>query len=399
MTQSAFKHLIVGVTGGIAAYKAAELVRHLTKMGTEVQVVMTQAACRFISPVMLQALSGRPVLTDLWEDHTENGMAHIELSRRTEAILIAPASADFLAKIAHGHADDLLSTLCLARNCQLMVAPAMNVQMWDNPATQRNMELLRNDGVLVFGPDHGNLACGEEGFGRMLEIDLLLEEMEASRQPKLLAGRKILVTAGPTFEAIDPVRGLTNLSSGKMGYAIARSALEMGAAVTLISGRTSEHPPRGVRLMQVESAEQMYESVMANISGQDAFISVAAVADYRAVQPHPEKIKKSESRLVLELESTPDILAAVANLQNAPFCVGFAAESEKLIEHAEQKRRRKKLPLLAANLIQNGFGGNENEIVLLDSNGAHPLPRAPKIELARKILSHMANMLPNRSEG
>src|SRR3990167_2376392 len=239
MTQSSFKRLLLGITGGIAAYKAAELVRLLVRQGVEVQVVMTQAACQFITPVTMQALSGRPVFTDLWDNRIDNGMAHIEFTRDVDAILIAPASADFISKLAQGRADDLLSTLCLARACPLMVAPAMNVQMWDNPATQRNMALLKKDGALIFGPENGEQACGEDGFGRMLEAEALLEALEASQQPKLLAGKKLLITAGPTFEAIDAARGITNLSSGKMGYSIARAALEMGAEVTLIRDRKS----------------------------------------------------------------------------------------------------------------------------------------------------------------
>lgn len=397
MTQSSFKRLLIGITGGIAAYKAAELVRLLTRQGVEVQVVMTQAACQFITPVTMQALSGRPVFTDLWDNRIDNGMAHIEFSRDADAILIAPASADFLAKLVQGRADDLLSTLCLARSCPLMVAPAMNVQMWGNPATQRNIAQLKKDGVLVFGPDSGDQACGEEGFGRMLEADILLEEMEASQQPKLLAGKKFLITAGPTFEAIDTVRGITNLSSGKMGYAIARAAREMGAEVTLISGRTSIPTPHDIKLVDVTSAQQMLAAVMANLMSKDVFIAVAAVADYYVLNPSEQKIKKDAHILTLELAPNPDILANVVNLPDPPFCVGFAAESENLIEYAEHKRRRKNLPLLAANLIQDAFGGDDSELVLLDDKGAHPLPRAPKIILARQLLRHVARMLPKKN--
>lgn len=397
MTQSSFKRLLIGITGGIAAYKAAELVRLLTRQGVEVQVVMTQAACQFITPVTMQALSGRPVFTDLWDNRIDNGMAHIEFSRDADAILIAPASADFLAKLVQGRADDLLSTLCLARSCPLMVAPAMNVQMWGNPATQRNIAQLKKDGVLVFGPDNGDQACGEEGFGRMLEADILLEEMEASQQPKLLAGKKFLITAGPTFEAIDTVRGITNLSSGKMGYAIARAAREMGAEVTLISGRTSIPTPHDIKLVDVTSAQQMLAAVMANLMSKDVFIAVAAVADYYVLNPSEQKIKKDAHILTLELAPNPDILANVVNLPDPPFCVGFAAESENLIEYAEHKRRRKNLPLLAANLIQDAFGGDDSELVLLDDKGAHPLPRAPKIILARQLLRHVARMLPKKN--
>jgi phosphopantothenoylcysteine decarboxylase / phosphopantothenate---cysteine ligase len=393
MTQSSFRRLLVGITGGIAAYKTAELVRLLVGQGIEVQVVMTQAACQFIAPVTMQALSGRQVFTDLWDSRVDNGMAHIALTRDVDAILIAPASADFLAKLAQGLADDLLSTLCLARDCPLMVAPAMNKQMWENPATQRNMALLKNDGVLIFGPDSGEQACGEVGFGRMLEIEALLEALEASQQPKLLAGKRLLITAGPTFETIDTVRAITNLSSGKMGYAIARAALEMGAEVTLVSGPTALPPPRDAAVVKITSAQQMLSAVMEHLTGKDIFISVAAVADYHVLHPSDKKIKKDEQILTLELALNPDILDNVTSLPDPPFCVGFAAESENLIEYAEQKRQRKRLPLLAANLIQDALGGDESELVLLDDQGAHPLPRASKITLARQLLRHAARML------
>ncbi|OIQ82107.1 coenzyme A biosynthesis bifunctional protein CoaBC [mine drainage metagenome] len=395
MAHSSIKRLLVGITGGIAAYKAAELVRLLVRQGIEVQVVMTQAACQFITPGTLQALSGKPVFTDLWDDRIDNGMAHIEFSRDADAILIAPASADFLAKLVQGSAPDLLSTLCLARgDCPLMVAPAMNLKMWENAATRRNMQQLRGDGVSILGPDSGDQACGDNGLGRMLEPQDLLEAMEASLQPKLLVGKKVLLTAGPTFEAIDAVRGITNLSSGKMGYAIARAAIEMGAEVTLISGQSNQKPPLGARLIRITSAQQMLTAVMENLNGQDIFIGVAAVADYYVLNPSEQKIKKDAHILTLELAPNPDILANVVNLPNPPFCVGFAAESENLYEYAEHKRRRKNLPLLAANLIQDAFGGDDSELVLLDDKGAHPLPRAPKLVLARQLLKHVVKMLP-----
>jgi phosphopantothenoylcysteine decarboxylase / phosphopantothenate---cysteine ligase len=395
MAHSSIKRLLVGITGGIAAYKAAELVRLLVRQGIEVQVVMTQAACQFITPGTLQALSGKPVFTDLWDDRIDNGMAHIEFSRDADAILIAPASADFLAKLVQGSAPDLLSTLCLARgDCPLMVAPAMNLKMWENAATRRNMQQLRSDGVSILGPDSGDQACGDNGLGRMLEPQDLLEAMEASLQPKLLVGKKVLLTAGPTFEAIDAVRGITNLSSGKMGYAIARAAIEMGAEVTLISGQSNQKPPLGARVIRITSAQQMLTAVMENLNGQDIFIGVAAVADYYVLNPSEQKIKKDAHILTLELAPNPDILANVVNLPNPPFCVGFAAESENLYEYAEHKRRRKNLPLLAANLIQDAFGGDDSELVLLDDKGAHPLPRAPKLVLARQLLKHVVKMLP-----
>ena len=397
MAHTPLKRLLIGITGGIAAYKAAELVRMLTKQGIEVQVVMTQAACQFITPVTLQALSGKPVFTDLWDDRIDNGMAHIEFSRDADAILVAPASADFLARLAQGRADDLLSTICLARgNCPLMVAPAMNLQMWENPATKRNLSQLRADGVFVLGPDSGDQACGDHGMGRMLEPEDVLEAMEASQQPKLLAGKKLLLTAGPTFEAIDAVRGITNLSSGKMGFAIARAAVEMGAEVTLVSGQTALKPPLGAKVVKTTSTQQMLSAVMENLDGQDIFIGVAAVADYYVLNPSEQKIKKDAHILTLELAPNPDILANVVNMPNAPFCVGFAAESENLYEFAEHKRRRKNLPLLAANLIQDAFGGDDSELILLDDKGTHPLPRAPKLVLARQLLKHVAGMLKER---
>lgn len=394
MAQSAFRRLLVGITGGIAAYKAAELVRLLARQGIEVQVVMTEAACRFITPVTLQALSGKPVFTTLWDERIDNGMAHIEFARDADAILIAPASADFIAKLAQGGADDLLSTICLARgSCPLLVAPAMNVHMWENPATQRNLAQLQQDGIEILGPATGDQACGETGLGRMLEAQQLLDALEASRQPKLLQGKKLLVTAGSTFEAIDAVRGITNLSSGKMGLAVARAALEMGAEVTLVSGQICQPPPLGATVIAVTSAQQMLAAVMDQLAGQDIFIAVAAVADYYVLNPSEQKIKKDAHILTLELAPNPDILANVTSLPDPPFCVGFAAESENLYEFAEMKRRRKHLPLLAANLIQDAFGGDESELVLLDDQGAHPLPRAPKLTLARQLLKHVAGML------
>jgi len=387
------KSLLLGITGGIAAYKAAELVRLLVKAGIDVQVVMTAAACQFITPVTMQALSGKPVFIDMWDSSISNGMPHIELSRHADAILLAPASADFMAKLVQGRADDLLSTLCLARDCPLLVAPAMNKQMWDNPATQRNINQLQADGISLFGPDSGEQACGEVGLGRMLEAEALLALVNAHFTPKLLAGKRILITAGATLEMIDPVRAITNLSSGKMGYAIAQVAADMGAEVTLVSGASSLTAPTSVTTIKAESASDMYSAVMRNINKQDVFIAVAAVADYRPVMQHQEKIKKSTSSLTIELTPNKDILADVASLPNAPFCVGFAAETENLLEFAEAKRQAKKLPLIVANLASDAMGGNENSVTLLDKNGAHPIERAPKIEVAKLLLQHIANML------
>jgi phosphopantothenoylcysteine decarboxylase/phosphopantothenate--cysteine ligase len=384
------KHMVLGITGGIAAYKAAELLRLLIKREIEVQVVMTEAACHFITPTTMQGLSGKPVYTDQWDASVPNSMAHINLSRAADAILIAPASADFIAKLAHGLADDLLSALCLARNCPLIVAPAMNREMWLNAATQRNIKQLIADGVQVLGPDSGMQACGEEGMGRMLEAAQLAQDIAAYFQPKLLSGKNILITAGPTYEAIDTVRGITNRSSGKMGYAISQAALELGAQVTLISGPTSLDKPLGVHSVDVTSASEMFEAVKQHAGDCDIFIGVAAVADYRAAQPRTQKIKKSTDKLMLELVPNPDILAYVASLPNPPFCVGFAAESENLAENAEKKRRAKKLPLMVGNLVQQSIGSDENELVLFDDSGIQTLPRADKLTLARKLLHHIA---------
>ncbi len=386
--------IVLGLTGGIAAYKSAELVRHLIGAGIGVQVVMTEAATRFISPVTLQALSGQPVFTDLWDDRIDNGMAHIDLSRTARLIIIAPASADFLAKLALGLADDLLSTLCLARDCPLLVAPAMNRQMWEHPATRRNVARLRDDGVQVIGPDAGVQACGETGMGRMLEADAIADAILAALAPKLLAGQRVLVTAGPTFERIDAVRGITNSSSGRMGYAVAQAAAEAGAQVTLVSGPVSLPIPPGIAgLVQVVSAQDMFEAVDAALPACDIFISVAAVADYTPRAPHEQKIKKSDAAMTIELMPTRDILAHVASRPDAPFCVGFAAESENLEAFAEAKRRRKGIPLLAANLAQAAIGAESSELLLLDDHGQHRLPHAPKITQARRLVAHLARLL------
>ena len=382
--------IILGITGGIAAYKAAELLRLLMKEGVEVQVAMTEAAGHFITPTTLQGLSGKPVFTNQWDASVPNGMAHIDLSRTADAIVIAPATADFIAKLAHGLADDLLSSLCLARNCPLLVAPAMNREMWQNAATQRNIAQLLADGVQVLGPDCGVQACGEEGMGRMLEAQRLAQDIAAFFQPKLFSGKKILITAGPTYEAIDAVRGITNRSSGKMGYAIAQAALEQGAEVVLVSGPTALAKPQGAQGVDVVSAAQMFEAVKQRAGNCDIFIGVAAVADYRVAQPSEQKIKKSATPLTLELVPNPDILAYVAGLPDPPFCVGFAAESENLAKHAEQKRCVKNVPLLVGNLAQQAIGSDENELVLFDDSGSHVLPRADKLTLARLLMQHIA---------
>ena len=390
------RRVVLGLTGGIAAYKAAELTRLLVKEGIAVDVVMTEGATRFIAPMTLQALSGHPVLTDLWESGAANAMGHIDLSRGADAIVVAPASADFIAKLANGHADDLLSTLCLARNCPLLVAPTMNVQMWNNPATQRNVAQMRVDGIEILGPGSGGQACGEVGDGRMIEPEEILAALIAWAQPKLLAGKRVLLTAGPTFEAIDPVRGITNTSSGKMGYALAQACVEAGAKVTLVSGPTALATPAGARRIDVLSAAEMASAVDAEVARADIFIAVAAVADYTPATPQKSKIKKTAAARTLALKPTVDILAGVAARRKPPFCVGFAAETDDVGGNAEAKRRKKKLPLLIANRAQDAFGRDENEVALFDARGAHPLPRMTKLALARRLVAEIAARLPKR---
>jgi len=391
------KHLVLGITGGIAAYKAAELTRLLVKNGISVQVVMTDAAGHFITPVTMQALSGRPVHSKMWDASIPNGMPHIELSREADAILVAPASADFMAKVANGQADDLLSTLCLARDCPLLIAPAMNKQMWESPATQRNVAQLIKDGIMILGPDTGEQACGEVGLGRMLEPEALfnelLRQLNAQIPERPLAGKRLLITAGPTIEQIDPVRAITNFSSGKMGYSIAEAAIEMGASVTLVSGPTHLSAPEAAQTIQVKSAEEMLTAVMTNIEAQDIFIAVAAVADYRPAKASEQKIKKTDKNLSIDFVPNEDILAKVAGLPKPPFCVGFAAESENLLEYAEQKRQRKQIPLIAANIASEAMGADESSLILLDDAGSHPLAKTTKLKLARGLLSHVASML------
>jgi phosphopantothenoylcysteine decarboxylase/phosphopantothenate--cysteine ligase len=393
-TPSSSRTVVLGVTGGIAAYKAAQLVRLLVQQNYQVQVVMTEAACQFITPVTMQALSGRPVFMSMWDNAIANGMPHIELSRQADAILVAPASADFIAKLVHGRADDLLSTLCLARDCPLLVAPAMNKQMWENPATQRNIAQLHADNITVLGPDAGEQACGEIGLGRMLEPEDIMQALQAYFTPKRLLGKRILITAGATLEHIDPVRAITNLSSGKMGFAIAQAAANMGAEVTLVYGHSALALPSNVTCLPATSAEAMYQTVMRHVMNQDIFIGVAAVSDYSPTQTAPQKIKKSEDTLTLTLIKNIDILAEVACLPNPPFCVGFAAESEHVIEHATQKRIAKKLPLIVANDIGIAMGQDLNQVTLIDGTGVHALPILAKSEVALLILQHMANMLP-----
>jgi len=398
------KKIVLGLSGGVACYKAAELCRAFTKAGASVQVVMTEAATHFITAVTMQALSGRPVFTDQWDPRVNNNMAHIDVTRDADAIIIAPCSADFIRKLAHGACDDLLSTMCVARprHVPLLIAPAMNVEMWQNPATQRNVQTLRDDGVVLFGPAAGDQACGEVGFGRMLEPEQLLEEVIASFQPKVLAGKRILITAGPTFEPIDPVRGITNLSSGKMGYAVARAAREAGAEVVLVSGPVSLPVPFGVQRISVQSAQQMYDAVMANVDHQHIFIAVAAVADWRIANASDQKLKKNPNGTApdLKFEQNPDILASVAaltNLAGHPYCVGFAAESENLVQFGADKREKKGIPLLVGNIGHHTFGQDDNTIILFDENGHTILPRADKLTLARQLISEISKRISQHS--
>ena len=404
------KHIVLGLSGGIACYKAADFTRELVKAGATVQVVMTEAAEHFITPVTMQALSQRAVFTNQWDARAPNSMAHINLTREADAVVIAPASADFLAKLVQGRADDLLSLMCLARpleRCPLLVAPAMNREMWAHPATQRNLAQLRADGATVLGPGVGDQACGETGDGRMLEPTELLADLIAFFQPKSLAGKTLLITAGPTFEAIDPVRGLTNRSSGKMGFAIARAAAEAGACVTLVAGPVALATPRHVRRIDVSSAQQMFDAVMASMAvpvaagkspqpAFDIFVATAAVADWRPVAISAHKIKKTAGAPVaptLELTENLDILASVARLAEAPFCVGFAAESHDLLVHARVKLTRKKVALIVANLGAATFGQDDNVLTLVDAHGDRELPRADKLTLARQLVGEIAARL------
>ena len=392
------KRIVLGLSGGIACYKSAELVRAMVKAGAVVQVVMTEAAEHFITAVTLQALSNREVFTSQWDAREANNMAHINLTREADAVLVAPASADFIAKLLHGRADELLSLLCLARpieRCPLLVAPAMNREMWLHPATQRNFAQLAADGTTVLGPGSGDQACGETGDGRMLEPAEILEELVGFFQAEVLAGKRVLVTAGPTFEPIDPVRGLTNRSSGKMGFAIARAAAEAGAAVTLIAGPVALPTPRGLRRIDVTTALDMHDATLAVAADHDVFVATAAVADWRVARIAEGKIKKAEGRAVptLELVENPDILAAVARLPKRPFCVGFAAESGDLLANARDKLARKNVPLIVANIGPATFGRDDNALSLVDADGVTELPRAGKLVLARQLVAEIAARL------
>ena len=402
MNDLAEKHIVLGLTGGIACYKAAELCRALIKAGATVQVVMTEAAQQFITPVTMQALSNRPVYSSQWDAREPNNMAHINLSRDADAILIAPASADFMAKLLHGRADDLLSLLCLARptgTVPLLLAPAMNREMWAHPATQRNVEQLRADGATVLDVGSGDQACGETGDGRMLEAQELLDDLIAFFQPKTLRGQQVLVTAGPTYEAIDPVRGITNLSSGKMGFAIARAAREAGAQVTLVAGPVHLPTPRGVNRIDVKSAQDMLAATLAQASAASIFIATAAVADWRPANAATEKIKKDGSGAApaLSFVENPDILATLAQSPRGRsgelFCVGFAAESHDLLRHAQAKRERKGVPLLVGNIGPATFGQDDNALLLIDAAGSKEFARDSKLALARKLIVEIAERI------
>lgn len=401
------RHILLGLSGGIACYKSAELVRLLTQAGATVQVVMTEAAEAFITPVTFQALSGRPVYTSQWDARPDNNMAHIQLGREADAILIAPASADFMARLVQGRADELLSLTCLARpreRCALLLAPAMNREMWSHPATQRNARQLLADGTLLLGPAAGEQACGEVGDGRMLEPAELVDELVAHFQVKSLAGQRVLITAGPTFEPIDPVRGITNLSSGKMGFAIARAAREAGAQVTLVAGPVHLPTPRGVQRIDVRTAQQMHDAVLPLAEQHEVFIATAAVADWRPATLAEHKIKKEgdqKSPPTFALTENPDILAAVAALPQPPYCVGFAAESEQLAAHARAKLTRKRVPLIVGNLGPATFGQDDNALLLVDAAGERALPadgsRADKLTLARALVRDVARRLAQQA--
>lgn len=402
MKDLAGKHIVLGLSGGIACYKAAELCRLLIKAGASVQVVMTQAAEQFMTPVTMQALSQRPVFGSQWDSRAANNMAHINLTREADVCLMAPASADLIAKLAQGQADDLLSLMCLARPAErvpLLLAPAMNREMWQHPATQRNVAQVQSDGARVLGVGHGDQACGETGDGRMLEPLELLDELIAFFQPKVLAGQHVLVTAGPTYEAIDPVRGITNLSSGKMGFAIASAAREAGATVTLVAGPVSLSTPRGVQRINVKSALEMLAAVTERADQASVFVATSAVADWRPARASTSKIKKDGSGQPPELHfvENPDILATLAQSERgqsrALYCVGFAAESHDLLANAQAKRARKGVPLLVGNIGPDTFGQDDNALLLVDEAGSRALPRDSKLALARQLIAEIAQRL------
>jgi len=387
--------VLLGVCGGIAAYKAADLVRRLREAGADVRVVLTENAARFVTPLTFQALSGQAVRTSLWDASAEAAMGHIELARWAEEVLVAPATADFIARLAHGRADDLLATLCLASSAPLALAPAMNQQMWAHPATQSNLETLRARGVRVFGPGSGGQACGEFGAGRLLEPVRLVEELAAARAPRVLQGARVLVSAGPTFEDIDPVRFIGNRSSGRMGFAIAEAAVQAGARVTLVSGPVALPTPAGVERIDVRSARDMRDAVLARVAESDVFVSAAAVGDFRPQAVAPHKLgKRGDAPLELSLVQNPDIVAEVAALPRRPFVVGFAAETEDVEAHARAKLERKRLDLVAANEVGEGMGFDreDNALLLLWPGGREALARAGKRELARALVARIAGL-------
>jgi len=394
------KKIVLGISGGIAAYKSAELARALIQEGAQVQVVMTEAAQQFITPITMQALTGKLVFTNQWDDRIANNMAHIELSRQADVILIAPASADLIAKLSLGLADDLLSTLCLARDCPLLIAPAMNLQMWAHPATQRSITRLNSDGITILGPSSGDQACGEVGIGRMLEPSEICEQLIAFFQPQVLKNKRVLITAGPTFEAIDPVRGITNLSSGKMGFAVAQAAIEAGAHVHLIAGPCNLATPLmstgRILRTNVTSGQEMYQVVMAS-SNCDVFFAVAAVADWTIANRAKQKIKRQEKTgLDLQFRSNPDILlemAKIAKRKSKPYCVGFAAETDHLGKHCKEKRVRKGIPVIVGNIGPTTFGLDTNEILVVDEKGSKNLGRASKLDLARRLITIVATRI------
>jgi phosphopantothenoylcysteine decarboxylase/phosphopantothenate--cysteine ligase len=384
--------IILGVTGGIAAYKAAELTRLLIKNDCDVQVVMTESACHFITPLTFQALSGKEVLTSLWKNNTNNGMSHIELSRNYDLIIIAPASANFLAKLTHGLADDLLSSLCLARTCPIALAPAMNVHMWTNEATQRNVSQLKKDGVLFFGPDSGEQACGDIGLGRMMDAEEIFESIQNHLTPKILNNKKLLITSGGTIEMIDDVRGITNLSSGNMGAAIANTAASMGASVTLVTS-THQNFSENIKVIHASNADSMHQAVLDHINNQDIFISVAAVSDYKPKEKFIGKLKKGDSDMTLQLTPTIDILKEIGLSNNKIFKVGFAAENENLIENAQKKMKAKNLDLIVANLIHDSMGLEDTKISIIDKNKVIDVPKSNKIVAAKAILKEIAHRI------
>jgi phosphopantothenoylcysteine decarboxylase/phosphopantothenate--cysteine ligase len=392
MSNLSGKHILLGVTGGIAAYKSAELVRRLREQDAQVRVAMTAAATRFITPLTLQALSGHAVHTELLDPEVEAAMGHIELARWADALLVAPASADFIARLAQGRANDLLAAVCLACEAPMAVAPAMNRSMWENAATRENIALLQRRGIRVFGPAHGNQACGETGPGRLQEPGELVEQLAGLFRSGSLTGIRMLVTAGPTREAIDPVRYISNRSSGKMGYAVAAAAVEAGAAVTLVSGPVSLSCPARVERVEVETAEEMHDAVMERVAGFDIFIATAAVADYRPHRAATGKIKKSAGEMTLLLERNPDILAAAAALAGGPFTVGFAAETDNVETHAAEKLRTKGLDMIAANEVGPGLGfeSEDNALHVLWDGGSVFLARTRKEQLARQLLEVVA---------